>query len=280
MIPSFCKRQINKNVPDKVMRKRIQSLNLLPIKEKLMTPKEWGGFGWSRQKANKIEKAYRGFLYVYWKYDTCAPNRIIDDFWHTHILMTPKYIEDCNFLWGAYAHHVPSPAPRKMLIKSCDYLGQGGLALDLGCGNLRDSRHLLVRGFKVIGVDKKRPAKIVAHKDFKFIKKDIEKYTIDNNKYDLINAQFTLPFIKDDVGLIKRVNKGLKNKGLFTGQIFGLQDEWNTKNNTKIHFYSKEDALKLLKGFKIIYFKEFKGVFNTMDGEEKYWNYFDFIVQK
>ena len=276
-MPSFFTKPLDKTITEDEMRHRIRSLNLLPIKEKLMTPRRWGGMGWSLAKANHFEEVYRGFLFVYWKYDDCAPNETIDDFWHTHVLMTQKYIEDCYFLWGAYAHHNPSPAPRKWLIKAAD-TARNGRVLDIGAGNLRDTRHLLVRGFPVDAVDPKKPTRIPNDKHFIFNQSAIEEYDIKPNTYDLINAQFVLPFIKDDAALLTRIKRGLKKSGIFVGQFFGKHDEW--VEDPDLHFYTKKEVLRLLERFRIISLVEEKKDFNTMDGKKKYWHTLEFIVKK
>ena len=82
-------------------------LNLEPVKFSLMEREE--GPGWSFEKVQSLETWYRRFLYLIYLYPekTIVPTKDIDTFWHTHILDTKKYMEDCDFLFGRYFHHFP-----------------------------------------------------------------------------------------------------------------------------------------------------------------------------
>ena len=35
------------------------------------------------------------------------PSKLVDKFWHLHILDTEKYIEDCRHCFGSILHHFP-----------------------------------------------------------------------------------------------------------------------------------------------------------------------------
>lgn len=83
---------------------KIDQLNLSPIVAKLMHSK-----GWGRDYCSEIEKWYKRFLFLSYKYNgqPIVVNEIIDEFWHTHILDTKKYIDDCQNIFGYYLHHFP-----------------------------------------------------------------------------------------------------------------------------------------------------------------------------
>ena len=38
---------------------------------------------------------------------TLVPNKIIDTYWHQHILDTRKYADDCQTILGFFLHHDP-----------------------------------------------------------------------------------------------------------------------------------------------------------------------------
>ena len=82
-------------------------LDLDPIKVKLTDPKH--GEGWSHKKVEKVAIQYRRFLTLIRENPnaTIVPTEAIDEFWHTHILDTMKYSEDCNEYFGYYVHHFP-----------------------------------------------------------------------------------------------------------------------------------------------------------------------------
>ncbi len=85
----------------------IQTLDLEPIKFKLMDPEE--GEGWPRQYADRMELAYKRFLSLLVTHpeETLAPGKDVDKFWHGHILDTLKYVEDCENVFGYFLHHFP-----------------------------------------------------------------------------------------------------------------------------------------------------------------------------
>lgn len=67
--------------------------------------------GWSMDRALAATASYREFL------AKCGANPLgsvrptsqdVDEVWHTHILDTQKYEEDCQLLFGCFLHHVPT----------------------------------------------------------------------------------------------------------------------------------------------------------------------------
>ncbi|TSC83579.1 MAG: hypothetical protein G01um101417_489 [Parcubacteria group bacterium Gr01-1014_17] len=85
----------------------ITALNLDPIKIKLLCSDD--GPGWDRAKIECVEKRYRQFLVLNLKHrdHPIVPTKEIDTFWHTHILDTMKYAEDCQKIFGRFLHHFP-----------------------------------------------------------------------------------------------------------------------------------------------------------------------------
>jgi len=87
----------------------IQTLDLEPVKTRLMDPVR--GEGWTREYADSIEVSYKNFLTMLVKYpddaEDIALSEDTDEFWHTHILQTIKYAEDCQEVFGNFLHHSP-----------------------------------------------------------------------------------------------------------------------------------------------------------------------------
>lgn len=69
------------------------------------------GLGWSNKKVNLIEKKYKNFLYLNWKYNKnkirIVPTFEIDEFWHQHILDTKAYRKHSRYIFGKYLDHDP-----------------------------------------------------------------------------------------------------------------------------------------------------------------------------
>lgn len=89
------------NVRDKLL----PELDLDNIVKKVATENNW-----SKDRALDVETQYRAFLKLNQMYPGVefAPNSEIDEIWHTHILDTQKYAQDCDRLFGAILHHIPS----------------------------------------------------------------------------------------------------------------------------------------------------------------------------
>ena len=87
----------------------INALDLESVKVRAMDPKL--GEGWTREHADGIEQGYRTYLTMLAKYPDHAEDILlskdVDEFWHTHILQTIKYTEDCEAVFGKYLHHNP-----------------------------------------------------------------------------------------------------------------------------------------------------------------------------
>lgn len=87
----------------------IQALDLDAVKVRIMDAEL--GEGWTREYADSIEVAYKTYLTMLVKYSDDAEDimlsKDVDEFWHTHILQTRKYTEDCQNVFGNFLHHEP-----------------------------------------------------------------------------------------------------------------------------------------------------------------------------
>src|SRR5712691_9729680 len=87
----------------------INALDLESVKIRVIDPEL--GKGWTREHAEGIERGYRTYLTMLAKYPDHAEDILlskdVDEFWHTHILQTIKYTEDCEEVFGKYLHHAP-----------------------------------------------------------------------------------------------------------------------------------------------------------------------------
>ena len=92
----------------------IRGLDLEPVKHRLMDAEL--GEGWTREHADSIELAYKNYLTMLVKYPEDAEDIVlskdVDELWHTHILQTVKYTEDCRRMFGKFLHHDPHVGPR------------------------------------------------------------------------------------------------------------------------------------------------------------------------
>ncbi|MDB5266579.1 MAG: class SAM-dependent methyltransferase [Parcubacteria group bacterium] len=188
--------------------------------------------------------------------------------------------------WEQYYEQTKETPPRPSLVNAVELVQDKHEALDLGSGALNDTRYLLSVGFEhVTAVDKnpvsgevleQLPAEKVTYEISSF-----EDFDFVEGAYDLINAQYSLPFTSkgkfNDV--IQSIIKSLKPGGVFVGQFFGDRDEWNVEGRD-MTFQTKEEAESLLQGLKIAEFSEEEKDGKTAAGETKHWHVFHFIAVK
>lgn len=64
---------------------------------------------WTNEILAETELSYRRLLVLNLLYpnETIVVNKIVDDYWHQHILDTKKYAEDCEKVFGYFLHHYP-----------------------------------------------------------------------------------------------------------------------------------------------------------------------------
>jgi len=76
------------------------------IKMKLKETEE--GEGWTHEKCDSAEVEYKRYLHLCLIFGKgIVPNKIMDKFWHYHILDTIAYHKDCDNVFGHYVHHFP-----------------------------------------------------------------------------------------------------------------------------------------------------------------------------
>jgi hypothetical protein len=82
-------------------------LDLSGVRLKLADPEE--GKGYSTHQLDLGETEYRKFLALHLALPDAeiVPCRLVDEFWHQHILDTHAYHQDCDAIFGSYLHHFP-----------------------------------------------------------------------------------------------------------------------------------------------------------------------------
>ena len=187
--------------------------------------------------------------------------------------------------WTAYYENTKSLAPSRFLVEAIEtFTPAPGLAIDLGCGAGRDTRYLLEHGYQVIAVDNDPSAesyiKALPHQDrLTFIQAGFEDFHF--STYDLVNAHYALPFVgkANFERVIHGVIDSIKPGGLFVGQLFGLDDEWNTAE-TKLAFCERKDVEALFADFATFDLREVNEKGAIASGDSKHWHVFNIIAKK
>ncbi len=86
----------------------IQRLDFERIKYKLSLKKD-EGLEWSNAKIEMAEQEYRRYLALIKLFypKSIVPSKLMDEFWHMHILDTKAYREDCQTVFGRFIDHFP-----------------------------------------------------------------------------------------------------------------------------------------------------------------------------
>lgn len=189
-------------------------------------------------------------------------------------------------MWKEYFKKHKNRKPREQLIKAVSFSKNKENALDLGAGTLIESKYLIKKGFKnVLAIDSAPETKIFAknfkNKKFKYKNISFQDYDFSKNTFDLVNAQYAVPFYgkKGFNSFIKNIIKSLKPKGIFVGQFFGNKDSWKI-DKKEIVFHTRKQVLNLLSSCKILEFTEEERDGETASGHKKHWHVFHFIVEK
>ena len=84
----------------------VEKIDLAPINRKLMLE---NSVLWTVESVALAENLYRRFLVLHAVFpsEDLVPTKVLDGYWHQHILDTKKYAQDCEFLFGEFLHHDP-----------------------------------------------------------------------------------------------------------------------------------------------------------------------------
>lgn len=190
-----------------------------------------------------------------------------------------------EFRWADFYKVTKDNPHWPLLEKAIVLLGHKGHALDLGCGAGRDTRYLLAQGWSVTAVDRDPNAIAllaeVPQEHLRVVQCSLEEYAYEHEAYDLISAQFALPFTPQASfnSVFTHLKQAIKAGGMFTGQFFGIHDEWNVPEND-MTFLTREQVEDLLCDMKVREFTEEDKMGNTATGELKHWHVFHVIAQK
>jgi tellurite methyltransferase len=189
--------------------------------------------------------------------------------------------------WGQFYSFTKDSPPWPLLTQAAALAPWGGQALDLGAGAGRDTRYLLEQGFQVTAVDAEphsvallatlpQDHLLVAQSTF-------ENFAFAFATYDLISAQFALPFMPKDrfTTVFVRLKAALVPGGVFAGQFFGVHDEWN--NPERAHamtFLTRAEAEELLSDLEVIELTEEDADGHKADGSPKHWHVFHILARR
>jgi SAM-dependent methyltransferase len=185
--------------------------------------------------------------------------------------------------WGRFYSFTKDSPPWPLLVRAAALAPRKGHALDLGAGAGRDTRYLLEQGFQVTAVDADpRAMDVLAalpQARLRVVRSSFEDFAFAT--YDLISAQFALPFIPRGrfADVFGRLKSALAPGGVFAGQFFGVHDQWNTPDRS-MTFLTRSEAEALLSDLETIELTEEDADGHVADGSPKHWHVFHILARR
>lgn len=197
--------------------------------------------------------------------------------------------------WADYYQAVAGRPPRQTLVTALDCFDAEipernrttiGFAVDLGCGDGRDTVELLRQNWRVLAIDGE-PEAIARLRQ----RQDIDRTYLETRvqrfedltlppDVDLINASFCLPFCPPDQfpELWEEIVMALRVGGRFCGHLFGDRDSWAAY--TDLNHHTRQQIDQLLIPFEVELLDEEEHPGKTALGEEKYWHLYNIVARK
>jgi SAM-dependent methyltransferase len=159
-------------------------------------------------------------------------------------------------------------------------------AVDLGCGEGRDTLELLRRGWRVLAIDDHPEA-------FEHLVARVPPAQADQletriagfrntrlPRADLVNASYALPFCEpgDFPAVWREIAGAIRRGGRFAGQFFGDRDDWARLPDRTHHTRSQVE--ELLREFEVEMFKEEEKDDATATGGWKHWQIFHVVARR
>ncbi|MGH2486503.1 MAG: class I SAM-dependent methyltransferase [Ktedonobacterales bacterium] len=187
--------------------------------------------------------------------------------------------------WGRFYGFTKDSPHWPLLERAAALAPKKGRALDLGAGAGRDTRYLLAQGFEVTAVDADpRAVALLAARPrdrLRVVQSTFQDFSFGTASYDLISAQFALPFVPSDrfAGVFARIKAALASGGVFAGQFFGVRDESNTPDRD-MTFLTRAEAEALLSDLETIELSEEDADGHKADGSPKHWHVYHILARR
>jgi len=205
--------------------------------------------------------------------------------------LKPAFVYATTRDWPNYFKVTGGRPPRETLLNALELFSnepsdQTRFAVDLGCGEGRDTAELLRAGWRVHAVDG-HPDGLTrlmkrddhdAHHQLTMQLAPFER--VELPRCDLLNASFSLPFCEPAHfdSLWAKILDAIEPGGRFAGQLFGDRDGWATIPDRSHH--TRERVEELLSQFSVEMLKEEERDGQDCSGINKHWHAFHIIARK
>lgn len=197
--------------------------------------------------------------------------------------------------WPGYFAAVEGAGPRETAVRALDLFAAEGvpdaslappLAVDLGCGEGRDTVELLRRGWRVVAIDGHESAfghlaRRLGGVDHPLLETRLDAFEeCSIPMCRLVNSSFSLPFCHPDRfdALWRVVRAAIEPGGRFAGQFFGERDTWATLPDRSHH--TRVQVERLLLGMEIERLDEEEKDSADAQGTNKHWHVFHVVARR
>ena len=189
--------------------------------------------------------------------------------------------------FAAYYDATAGRPPRKTLLAALELFGEfRGFAVDLGCGDGRDTIELLRRAWSVLAIDAEAEAiaRLAARGDLPLQRKletRVARFeAVAWPEADLVNASFALPLVApgEFAALWQRIVRSLKPGGRFAGQLYGERDAW--AGSPGVTCLSRGATEQLLSELAVELFEEEEEDAVTPRGKSKHWHIYQIVARR
>ena len=191
--------------------------------------------------------------------------------------------------WEDYYAATADRPPRRTLIEALVRFAPSAsprFAVDLGCGDGRDTIELLRRGWSVLAIDAEGAAieRLQSRADLpEGARLSCLCQRFEDSTWpaaDLVNASFSLALCPPDrfPELWQRIVASLEPGGRFSGQLYGDRDEWAGRPG--MTHMDRVAAERLFEGMRIELFEEEETASVTPRGKPKHWHIFHIIARR
>lgn len=193
--------------------------------------------------------------------------------------------------WEGYYRAVEGRALREVFVEALPLLPTASpgkrplVAIDLGCGDGKESIELLALGWMVLATDRapegiERLLESVPPAVSARLTTAIAAFTeVEFPPADLVYAGLSLPFCTpaDFEHVWRNIVAALRPGGFFVGHLFGPNDSWAATPD--MNFHSRSEVEQLVTGFEVISLREQDEDGAAVSGP-KHWHLFAVICRK
>lgn len=184
--------------------------------------------------------------------------------------------------WQKFIAATRDELPWPRLVRAAEMFESAGDALDVGAGAGRDTAYLLDHGWRVTAIDSSPSAikavERLARHNLSVVAIRMEDFV--PSAYDLVNAQYSLPFIAPEQfsATVRRLRDSVRPGGVLAATFFGKRDEWNVAG-TNLTFSTRSEVEQLFQGWDVIELTEVEEDGRVATGSPKHWHVYHLIAR-